>query len=264
MLVVWQRHQQEYNNNSHSSTRRALQQFWRMLFAGSVVSFAVTVVSVACKTVPSVVHLGCTAIDCGRLITRTLWVKHASCLPRSISTTTFLLGHQPQRYHDCSTKDQLSPTPPTATADNRKSGVLASFRSRSREKYNDKTADEVELYFAYGANMSPTVLTGKRGVEPLASLPAEVVAFATAAPDYERGAGILGPLDRGIAGGGGGGGGGIYTCFCHRAGVSVVTFFKAAITWAFESIPSSPCLRTQQAIQTGVKYIMIAGSARNP
>lgn len=221
MLVVWQRHRQEYNN-SHSSTRRALQQFWRMLFAGLVVSFAVSVVSVACKTVPTHVHLRCTAVDCGRLITRTLWVKHASCLPRSTSTTTCLLGHQPQRYHDGCAKDELSPTPPTATAKNRKSGVLASFRTRNRAKHNDKTADDVELYFAYGANMSPTVLTGKRGVEPLASLPAEVVAFATAAPDYERGAGMLGLLDHGIEAGGGGGR--ICTCFCHRAGVSVVTF----------------------------------------
>lgn len=65
------------------------------------------------------------------------------------------------------------------------------------------------LYFAYGANMSPSILTRKRRVKPTASSPAEVVAFvnhnaATPAP----------PLSSREEHGGGG----VSLCFCHRTG----------------------------------------------
>lgn len=194
-----------------------------MLLAGLVACFAVTVVSSASKTVPNSVQLGHSASVGVRSVAGTpkSWVKHTCCLPRSTSTTCLLLCHQPQQHHDDFAKDELRPQPSIATARPQKCDVLRSFRTTSRAKGDDKTADDVELYFAYGANMSPAVLTGKRGVKPLASLPAEAVAFGAAEPNDDPGASVTGPFDRGTAAETGQGG--ICTCFCHRAGESVVT-----------------------------------------
>lgn len=72
----------------------------------------------------------------------------------------------------------------------------------------DKGSQNI-LYFAYGANMNPSVLTGKRGVTPLASLPAQAIAFA------DNG---NGKRPRGSIGHGGGRHPGMCLCFCHRAG----------------------------------------------
>lgn len=54
-----------------------------------------------------------------------------------------------------------------------------SFLAAVEEKTNRNNAGEVVLYFAFGANMSPSVLTGKRGVTPVKSAPAQAVTFAT-------------------------------------------------------------------------------------
>lgn len=65
-------------------------------------------------------------------------------------------------------------------------------------------SDSLLLYFAFGANMSPSVFTNKRGVKPLRSFPAEATAFATtkfSSGKYETGAAE-----------------GLCMCFCHRAG----------------------------------------------
>lgn len=76
-------------------------------------------------------------------------------------------------------------------------------------------ADEgqpVALYFAYGANMNPSVLTGKRGVTPVASLAAEAVAFSSGAEkDENKSLGLSGGQKGKV---------GMCTCFCHRAGKS--------------------------------------------
>ena len=79
--------------------------------------------------------------------------------------------------------------------------------------------DQNILYFAYGANMSPSVLTKKRGVKPFASWPAEAVAFG--------GAPLKGGFSTRTVGSTGGGmeratsrgrQSGLCLCFCHRAG----------------------------------------------
>lgn len=72
-------------------------------------------------------------------------------------------------------------------------------------------------YFAYGANMNPSVLTAKRGVKPLASLPVEAVGFA-ASRNRENGrqrSRRLEEEDRGLC-----------LSFCHRAGASVRVFTR--------------------------------------
>lgn len=68
------------------------------------------------------------------------------------------------------------------------------------------------LYFAYGANMSPSVLTNKRNVKPLVSLPAQAVRFSTAGGEEEdapQGSGSSG-REREV--------GEICLSFSHRAG----------------------------------------------
>lgn len=67
------------------------------------------------------------------------------------------------------------PLPATAVKSTAPSFLAAVIKAR--EDRDD--AAQVILYFAFGANMSPSVLTGKRGVTPVASAPAQALAFAT-------------------------------------------------------------------------------------
>lgn len=90
-------------------------------------------------------------------------------------------------------------------------------------KADDVDVDNMLLYFAFGANMCPSVLINKRGVKPFASLPAEAVKFAT---DTRNSGNVMGDgvrgdwssyesrmeAKRGIC-----------TCFCHRAGTTKST-----------------------------------------
>lgn len=68
------------------------------------------------------------------------------------------------------------------------------------------------FYFAYGANMSPAILTAKRGVRPLASVPVEAVSLNRQDVEKKTSAGqpqSLAPsrVDNGIC-----------LSFCHRSG----------------------------------------------
>lgn len=66
-------------------------------------------------------------------------------------------------------------------------------------------ADAV-LYFAFGANMCPSILTTKRGVHPRASLPVEAIRFATSSgPEATSTSGYEEEK--------------LCLCFCHRAGI---------------------------------------------
>lgn len=67
------------------------------------------------------------------------------------------------------------------------------------------------LYFAYGANMSPAILTTKRGVRPLASVPAEAVSLNGQDIETETLAGQPGSLAPRVDDG-------VFLCFCHRSG----------------------------------------------
>lgn len=89
-------------------------------------------------------------------------------------------------------------TPATATR-----GILTPLKERVTEMgEGDEISDSLLLYFAFGANMSPSVLTNKRGVKPLRSFHAEATAFATtSSAKYGTGAAE-----------------GLCMCFCHRAG----------------------------------------------
>lgn len=68
----------------------------------------------------------------------------------------------------------------------------------------DEGSDNLLLYFAFGANMNPSILTTKRGVKPLKSFPAEATTFAT-----KLGSSLKDERDAGQ---------GLCMCFCHRAG----------------------------------------------
>lgn len=96
-------------------------------------------------------------------------------------------------------------TPPT---ENTSSPTDAAAKLDALIQAIDKGGQNI-LYFAYGANMDPSVLTGKRGVMPLASLPAQAIAFADTGNgkrprSSNRDGGVIHP--------------GMCLCFCHRAG----------------------------------------------
>lgn len=67
------------------------------------------------------------------------------------------------------------PQPATTVKSTAPSFLAAAMKARA----DRDDASQVILYFAFGANMSPSVLTGKRGVTPVASVPAQALAFAT-------------------------------------------------------------------------------------
>ena len=70
-----------------------------------------------------------------------------------------------------------APAPPTIAVKSTEPSFLAAAIKANRA--NRDGPPQVILYFAFGANMSPSVLTGKRGVTPIASAPAQALAFAT-------------------------------------------------------------------------------------
>eukprot|EP00903_Cladosiphon_okamuranus_P013820 g12862.t1 len=86
-------------------------------------------------------------------------------------------------------------------------GILTPLKEKIATTREEGDGHSLILYFAFGANMNPSVLTTKRGVEPLASFPAEATRFAT----------ISGGKD-----GTTGAGEGLSMCFCHRAGYATL------------------------------------------
>ncbi|CAM9599113.1 unnamed protein product [Scytosiphon promiscuus] len=101
------------------------------------------------------------------------------------------------------------------------SGILAPIlKERRLLKVDDDDLDTILLYFAFGANMCPSVFTTKRGVKPLASLPAEALRFASsttmernAISDGKSASGF--PDERSEEAE-------ICVCFCHRAGYATL------------------------------------------
>lgn len=88
-------------------------------------------------------------------------------------------------------------------------------------KVDGDDQDTILLYFAFGANMCPSVFTSKRGVKPLISLPAEALRFTSSArkkwdgiDDRVSGEGSTDDRSRQAE---------ICVCFCHRAGMIVST-----------------------------------------
>ena len=82
-------------------------------------------------------------------------------------------------------------------------GILTPLKERmAATGEEDGVADSLLLYFAFGANMDPSILTNKRGVEPFRSFPAEAMAFTNTSSGR---AGTDAPE-------------GLCMCFCHRAG----------------------------------------------
>lgn len=103
-----------------------------------------------------------------------------------------------------------APIPFSATTptENTSSPTGAAAKLDALVQATDKGGQNI-LYFAYGANMNPSVLTGKRRVTPLASLPAQAIAFVDTGNSKRP---------RSSNGDGGGRHPGMCLSFCHRAG----------------------------------------------
>lgn len=109
-----------------------------------------------------------------------------------------------------------------STESSRSGGILGPLKeSISNDTGGGEDCDAALLYFAFGANMCPSILTSKRGVNPFASLPAEATQFSTGTrrnPSPTDGAGGVTRRDttdtqksRGMC-----------VCFCHRAGKTII------------------------------------------
>lgn len=100
----------------------------------------------------------------------------------------------------CNEVEETSARAVVSTSATTTRGILTLLKERiATTDEGDEGCDTLLLYFAFGANMNPSILTNKRGVKPLRSFPAEATTFAT------------------------GGAGGLCMCFCHRAGMYIQT-----------------------------------------
>ncbi|CAM9948621.1 unnamed protein product [Ectocarpus fasciculatus] len=110
------------------------------------------------------------------------------------------------------------------TEPSRSGGILTPLKKSIRNDGDrGDDFDTALLYFAFGANMCPSILTSKRGVKPFASLPAEAMKFSTGTrrtPSATDGAGGVTRRDniemakqksQGMC-----------VCFCHRAGYATL------------------------------------------
>ncbi|CBN75310.1 conserved unknown protein [Ectocarpus siliculosus] len=108
------------------------------------------------------------------------------------------------------------------TESSRSGGILGPLKESIRnDRGRSEDCDAALLYFSFGANMCPSILTSKRGVNPFASLPAEATQFSTGTrrnPSATDGAGGVTRRDktdtqksRGMC-----------VCFCHRAGYATL------------------------------------------
>lgn len=104
------------------------------------------------------------------------------------------------------------------TESSRSGGILTPLiESIRNDGVRAEECDAALLYFAFGANMCTSILTSRRGVNPLASLPAEATQFSTrtrrnlSATDGAGGVTCRDKLDTQ-------GSRGMCVCFCHRAG----------------------------------------------
>ena len=114
-----------------------------------------------------------------------------ACRTHCLRNTWALLGHADDQETSAPGTTQVSTTTTaTATAAAAAAAVAAaasaevkstapSFLTAIKSWANMDDPPQVVLYFAFGANMSPAVLTVKRGVTPVASVPAQALAFAT-------------------------------------------------------------------------------------
>ncbi|CAB1111935.1 unnamed protein product [Ectocarpus sp. CCAP 1310/34] len=108
------------------------------------------------------------------------------------------------------------------TESSRSGGILGPLKESIRnDRGGGEDCDTALLYFAYGANMCPSILTSKRGVNPFASLPAEATHFSTGTrrnPSATDGVGRVIRRDKTDAQKSRG----MCVCFCHRAGYATL------------------------------------------
>lgn len=99
-------------------------------------------------------------------------------------------------------------------------GILSPVKEKIKMRgERDDALDTILLYFAFGANMCPSILVNNRGVRPYESLPAEAKSFVTDTRQKRDGT-----RDSGENGNSSSihdeedGERGVCLCFCHRAG----------------------------------------------
>lgn len=99
-------------------------------------------------------------------------------------------------------------------------GILAPVKEKVKMRgERDDVLDTLVLYFAFGANMCPSIFVDSRGIRPLESFPAEAKAFADGTRQKRDGTRDLGNNgNRASLKGEEDGEQGICLCFCHRAG----------------------------------------------
>lgn len=104
-------------------------------------------------------------------------------------------------------------------------GILAPVKEKMKMRgEGDDELDTILLYFAFGANMCPSVLLNSRGVTPFESFPAEAKRFATGILQKREGnRPSLDDEDDGKQG--------VCLCFCHRAGKMYLKGLSPPGTW---------------------------------
>lgn len=112
-------------------------------------------------------------------------------------------------------------------------GVLAPVKKKMKMLgEGDDELDTVLLYFAFGANMCPSVLVNSRGVRPFESFPAEAIMFATGILRTTYGTRKSGENDsRPSLEDEEDGEQGICLCFCHRAGKTIYLYRLSPHSW---------------------------------
>lgn len=111
-----------------------------------------------------------------------------------LQTTTWAL----KRPDPCDDEDEAPAAPGS-----RNQGIPTRLKEKiATTREGEGLGSSLLLYFAFGANMNPSILSTKRGIKPLRSFPAEATAFATTS-SRKDGTGV----EEGLC-----------MCFCHRAG----------------------------------------------